>query len=65
MAEERVGRQMTVKAAAKEGGCHIETIRRAIRTRELAARRDPFRIGHPYLIYAEDLKAMMKRRSIA
>lgn len=56
------GRRMSVAQAAEEADCHIETIRRAIRSKELLASRHPTKIGHPYEIASVDLAAFLTRR---
>ena len=57
-----MSRQLTVEEAALQLGCHVETIRRAIRNRELLAFKDPVSRGPRYLIEVTDLKAFVDKR---
>lgn len=59
------GRQVTVPVAAELAKCHQETIRRAIRAKELLAKRHPTKPGRPWLIYVTDLSAWLEKRSLA
>lgn len=54
---------MTVVQAATEAGCHPETIRRAIRAKELLAQREPTKRGRGYVVLAADLKAWLEKRA--
>lgn len=59
-----MARFLTVEEAAVQLGCHVETIRRAIRRKELLAQKDPVSRGPRYLIAVSDLSAFVdKRRS--
>ena len=58
------GRKMTVDEAATAMDCHPETIRRAIRRRELLATREPTKRGRGYIILAADLSAFMEKRRL-
>jgi excisionase family DNA binding protein len=53
---------MTVEEFATQQGCHVETIRRAIRRGELLAAKDPLSKGPRYLIDAIDAKAFLDKR---
>ena len=55
---------MTVVQAAAALGCHPETIRRAIRARELLATREPTKRGRGFIILATDLSAFMEKRRV-
>lgn len=57
-------RQFTVLTAATQAKCHPETIRRAIRAKELLATREPTKRGRGYVILAADLAAFMEKRRI-
>lgn len=54
--------RLTVRQAASTVGCNIETIRRAIRAKELRATRHPTRRGRPYLIDPTDLAEWLEQR---
>ncbi len=56
------GRVMTVAEWAMELGCHPETLRVAIRRRQLLATIDPLRRGRPYVITAADMKSFLDKR---
>lgn len=58
-----MARKLTVEEAALQLGCHVETIRRAIRRKELLAKKDPVSRGPRYLIDAVDLKAFLDKRA--
>lgn len=61
----RVGaRRFTVDEAALQAGCHPETIRRAIRTRELLATREPTKPGRGYIVLAADLFSFIEKRRV-
>lgn len=55
-------RFLSVEEAALQLGCHTETIRRAIRRKELLAHKDPVSKGPRYLIAATDLSAFLEKR---
>ncbi len=58
-------RKFTVSQAAIEAHCNPETIRRAIRRKELLATREPTKRGRGYVILSSDLAAFMERRRLA
>jgi len=58
------GRRFDVNGAAGVAGCHPETIRRAIRRRELLATREPTKRGRGYVILAADLFSFMEKRRV-
>lgn len=51
------------KAAEIAGGCHPETIRRAIRKGELKARKNRLAPGAPLVIAMADLRAFIEART--
>ena len=55
-------RKFSVTGAAEIAGCNPETIRRAIRRRELLATREPTARGRGYVILSSDLAAFLERR---
>ena len=57
-------RKLTVPQAAKTAACHPETIRRAIRRKELLATREPTKRGRGYVILAADLGSFMEKRRL-
>jgi len=57
-------RQMNVTEAAKVAGCHPETIRRAIRAKELLATREPTKRGRGFVITAPDLATFLEKRRV-
>ena len=57
-------RRLTVAEAATIAECHPETIRRAIRRRELLATHEPTKRGRGYIILATDLHAFMEKRRV-
>lgn len=57
-------RSFSVVQAAEEAGCHPETIRRAIRAKELLATREPTKRGRGYLILAADLASWLQKRRV-
>lgn len=59
------GRMLSATEAARQLGCHVETIRVAIRRHELLAVRDPIRPGHPFQIAPADLAAFLEKRRSA
>jgi hypothetical protein len=59
------GQVFTVAKAAAKADCHPETIRRAIRTKELLATREPTKRGRGYVILAADLASFMEKRRLA
>lgn len=58
------GRKFDVKQAAEHAMCHPETIRRAIRAKELLASREPTKRGRGYVILAADLGSFMEKRRV-
>lgn len=58
----QTGRRMTVAQWAAELGCTQETLRRAIRGRELLAQHQVFGKGRPYLIDARDMATFLEKR---
>jgi len=57
-------RKLTVTQAAETAGCNPETIRRAIRRRELLATREPTKRGRGYIILPADLFSFMEKRRL-
>jgi excisionase family DNA binding protein len=57
-------RKLTVEQAARTAECHPETIRRAIRRRELLATREPTKRGRGYVILAADLASFIEKRRV-
>lgn len=57
-------RKLTVEQAAETAGCHPETIRRAIRAKELLATREPTKRGRGYVILAADLNSFIEKRRV-
>lgn len=57
-------RRMSVTQAAEAAGCHPETIRRAIRAKELLATREPTRRGRGYVILVSDLASFLEKRRV-
>lgn len=58
----RLGELGVADAAGLAGSCP-ETIRRAIRSGELLAKRHPTDRGHPFRIFRTDLAAFLQKRS--
>jgi excisionase family DNA binding protein len=58
-------RKLTTAQAAAEVGCHVETIRRAIRRKELLASYDPAGRGRGFIIVSHDLAAWLERRRVS
>lgn len=58
------GRKLSVAEAADTAGCNPETIRRAIRRKELLATREPTKRGRGYVILAADLKSFLDKRTV-
>lgn len=58
------GKQYTVKEAAAKLGCNPETIRRAIRSKELLATKAPLSLGPAYVITAADLASFVEKRRV-
>jgi len=56
------GRAKTLAFWASEVGCSIDTLRRAVRTKELLAYRHPTARGRPLMARAEDVSAFLERR---
>jgi excisionase family DNA binding protein len=57
-------RRLSVDEAAVTADCHPETIRRAIRRRELLATREPTKRGRGYVILAADLHSFIEKRRV-
>lgn len=57
-------RKLNVTQAAKDAECHPETIRRAIRAKELLATREPTKRGRGYVILAADLASWLQKRRV-
>lgn len=57
-------RRLNVEQAAITAECHPETIRRAIRRRELLATREPTKRGRGYVILAADLHSFIEKRRV-
>lgn len=55
----------SVEQAATQLGCNPETIRRAIRRKELLATREVSKRGRGYVILAADLAAFIEKRRVA
>lgn len=60
-----LGRKYTVATAAAKAACHPETIRRAIRRKELLATREPTKRGRGFVILGSDLASFMEKRRVA
>jgi excisionase family DNA binding protein len=58
-------RLLDVQQAARTAGCHPETIRRAIRRKELLAQREPVKRGRGFIITTADLAAWLEKRRIS
>ena len=58
-------RLLDVAQAARAAGCHPETIRRAIRAKELLATREPVKRGRGFVITATDLAAWLEKRRVS
>jgi len=58
----KTGQSKSVAQWAAELGCTQETLRRAIRNRELLARRKPFGRGLPYEIDSRDMATFIEKR---
>lgn len=59
-----VTRKLTVAEAAVTADCNKETIRRAIRRKELLATREATKRGRGYVILAVDLKSFIDKRKV-
>lgn len=57
-------RTMDVREAAATAECNPETIRRAIRRKELLATRQATKRGRGYIITAADLAAFLAKRRV-
>lgn len=55
-------REMTTEEWAQELGCHPETLRRAIRRRQLLAHKRPLSVGPVYVISAADMASFLEKR---
>jgi len=58
-------RKLTVAEAAETLRCDPETIRRAIRKRELLATKEPTKRGRGYIILAADLASFIEKRRVS
>ena len=58
-------RKLNAEEAAAAAGCCVETIRRAIRAKELLATKEPTKRGRGYVILASDLAAFMEKRRLS
>lgn len=56
-------RKLTVVQCAARAGTHPETIRRAIRSKELKASRDRLSPGGPLMVGEDDLNAFIQART--
>lgn len=56
------GRAKSLAFWASEIGCSIDTLRRAVQTKELLAYRHPTARGRPLMARAEDVAAFLERR---
>jgi hypothetical protein len=54
----------TTKEWAEELGCHPETLRRAIRKRQLLAVKDPLSLGQTYIVTPADMLAFLEKRRL-
>lgn len=61
----QAGRVMSVGEAAFQVGCNPETIRRAIRSKELLATHEPTKRGRGYVISAADLASWLEKRRLS
>ncbi len=57
-------RKLDVLGAAEAAKCHPETIRRAIRRKELLATREPTKRGRGFVILATDLASWLEKRRV-
>lgn len=57
-------RKLDVTEAAETAKCHPETIRRAIRRKELLATREPTKRGRGFVITATDLASWLEKRRV-
>lgn len=57
-------RKLDTDGAAAAAKCHPETIRRAIRRKELLATREPTKRGHGFVILSTDLAAWLEKRRV-
>lgn len=57
-------RRLTTAEAAEAAGCCQETIRRAVRRKELLATKEPTRRGRGLVILTTDLAAWLERRRV-
>lgn len=58
----RSERARPLKDWAAELGCSVETLRRAIRRRELLATKDPVSLGPQYVVTSTDMAAFLEKR---
>lgn len=63
-AERKAGRKFDTAGAAAQVGCNPETIRRAIRRKELLATREETKRGRGYVITAADLASWLEKRRV-
>lgn len=56
---------LSVAQAAQLAECNPETIRRAIRSKELLATKDPVGVGRGYRITVADLNTFLEKRRSA
>lgn len=56
------GRARSLKAWAAELGCTPETLRRAIRRKELLATIDPLSLGPQYVVLPADMQSFLEKR---
>lgn len=62
MTEKTDGRAKSLSFWASELGCSMDTLRRAVQTKELLAYRHPTARGRPFMARAEDVSAFLERR---
>lgn len=62
MTERTDGRAKSLAFWASEIGCSMDTLRRAVVTKELLAYRHPTARGRPLMARAEDVSAFLERR---
>ena len=58
-------RKFNTQQAAEKAGCNPETIRRAIRRKELLATREAVKRGRGFVILATDLAAWLEKRRVS
>ena len=57
-------RRFSTEQAAAQARCNPETIRRAIRRKELLATKEPTKRGRGYVILAADLASWLEKRRV-